>query len=245
MHTTVWNRTSIAFCRRHDQKWTHLRTGVKTCHDVVCCDRTKTAFVLGPGPTVETWDMSEPVPCKKATIGADSSSCPRKLARAHELYPRDLYSTRRYLALSESGQVFVAVRCIGEFVRPCDWEVVHEEDTITDYESGLLVCPYKTVGFDVFKHDGEKWVEVESLKDCAMFLGGNESMMVSTSNEEDYVKGNAIYFTDDYWDRVDGDCCYGGHDMGIFNLEDRRIEPVLGCDQEQRIVPPPFWISVE
>ncbi|KAL3820730.1 hypothetical protein ACJIZ3_006635 [Penstemon smallii] len=53
--------------------------------------------------------------------------------------------------------------------------------------------------------------------------------MAVSSVENREVKGNSIYFTDDYWDRIDEDYCYGGHDMGIFSLEDGTIEPLLDC----------------
>ncbi|KAL3626002.1 hypothetical protein CASFOL_029551 [Castilleja foliolosa] len=215
MHS-IWFRTSIAFCRPGDVKWADLGSELETCYDVVCCDTTKTAYILGPGPIVEAWDMNGPGPIKKMVIEV---ACPTKLACDGERFPSDLYSNQWYLALSESRQLFLAVRYIGEFVRPYDGKVVHESDTLTDYASEPLVCPYKTVGFSVFKYDwdGKKWDDVESLgDDCAMFVGGNESMMVSAKDKG--VKGNAIYFTDDYWDRMNEDCSYGGHDNGVFYM---------------------------
>ncbi|GFP96074.1 hypothetical protein PHJA_001751500 [Phtheirospermum japonicum] len=237
MHS-IYFRTTIAFCRPGDVMWADLGSELKTCYDVVCCDATKTAFALGLGATVEAWDKKGPVPSRKMVI---DTSCPAKLERDREIFPSDLYSSQWYLALSEFGQLFLAVRYIGEFVRPDDGKVVREGDTLTEYASEPLVCPYKTVGFYVFKYDDGEWTEVEGLGDeYAMFVGGNQSMMVSTGKE---VKGNAIHFTDDYWDRMNEDYSYGGHDMGIFNMGDGRIETLLGC-QEERIVPPPFWICV-
>ncbi|KAL3828316.1 hypothetical protein ACJIZ3_017118 [Penstemon smallii] len=67
--------------------------------------------------------------------------------------------------------------------------------------------------------------------------------MAVSSVENPEVKGNSIYFTDDYWDRMDEDYSYGGHDMGIFSLEDGTIEPLLDSNQ-QRFEPTPFWISL-
>ncbi|KAL3637850.1 hypothetical protein CASFOL_018298 [Castilleja foliolosa] len=216
MHNMCF-RTTIAFCRPGDVKWANLGSDLKTCYDVVCCDATKTAYVLGPGPIVEAWDMNMLIPIKKMVIEV---ACPTKLVSDREIFPSDLYSTNWYLALSESGQLFLAVRYIGEFVRPYDGKVVYEGDTLTDDASEPLLCPYKTVGFCVFKYDdvdGKRWVEVESLgDDCAMFVGGNESMMVSAKDKG--VKGNAIYFTDDYWDRINEDYSYGGHDSGVFHM---------------------------
>ncbi|KAL3626013.1 hypothetical protein CASFOL_029562 [Castilleja foliolosa] len=237
MHN-MWFRTTIAFCRPGDVKWADLGSNLETCYDAVCCDTTKTAYVLGPGPIVEGWDMKGPGPIRNMVIDV---GCPTKLACAREMFPSDLYSTQWYLALSESGQLFLAMRYIGEFVRPYDGKVVYEGDTLTDYASEPLVCPYKTVGFYVFKFDGDgkKWVDVESLgDDCAMFVGGNESMIVSIKDKG--VKGNAVYFTDDYWDRMNEDYSYGGHDNGVFYLGGT-IETLW--EDQSRILPPPFWIT--
>ncbi|KAI3469885.1 hypothetical protein Pfo_026548 [Paulownia fortunei] len=223
---SVPGQTKLAFCRHGDEEWSDLEGKAETYYDVVCCDQINMVFALGPGPSVEAWDLNETIPKKTMMI---QDSCPRKLARANQTFPSDLYSSQWYLALS-CGQMFLVVRYIGEFVR-YDGEVP-------------LVCPYKTVEFHVFKFaaDQKNWIEVESLNDFALFLGGNQSIMMSTKEHAE-LKGNAIYFTDDYWDRMDEDYSYGGHDMGIFKLEDGSIEPVLDC-QEQRIEPPPFWISL-
>ncbi|KAG8369756.1 hypothetical protein BUALT_Bualt14G0046800 [Buddleja alternifolia] len=131
---------------------------------------------------------------------------------------------------------------IGEFVR-YDGEVVYEGDTLTDYASEPLVCPYKTVDFKVYKLDldNKNWIEVECLGDFAMFLGGNQSMMLSTTIHRE-LKRNVIYFTDDYWDRMNEDYNYGGPDMGIYDMEE---ESIMECEEQlQRIVPPPFWITL-
>ncbi|KAL2513995.1 protein of unknown function-containing protein [Forsythia ovata] len=54
-------------------------------------------------------------------------------------------------------------------------------------------------------------------------------------------KASAIYFTNDYWDRIDEDIYYGGHDLGVFNMGDGSIEPFFDCNQE-RFEPPSFWV---
>ncbi|KAL3839810.1 hypothetical protein ACJIZ3_024401 [Penstemon smallii] len=158
-------------------------------------------------------------------------------------FPGGLYSSNWYSGLSPSGEIFFVVRYIGEFVR-YDGKVVTEADTLTDYALEPLVCPYKTIWFDVYKldFDQKSWIEVECLNDTALFLGVNQTLAVS-SVEYRELKGNSIYFTDDYWDRMDEDYCYGGHDMGIFSLEDGTIEPLLDCNQ-QRFEPSPFWINL-
>ncbi|KAL1566078.1 hypothetical protein AAHA92_01725 [Salvia divinorum] len=109
-----------------------------------------------------------------------------------------------------------------------------------------LVCPYRTMGFRVFRADvrggggGGEWADVEGLGDHAMFLGGNETAVVPAV---DLMKKNAIYFTDDYWERIDEDYSYGGHDVGVFCMGDSRFEEVLDFEMD-KINPPPFWITL-
>ncbi|CAA0825741.1 Unknown protein [Striga hermonthica] len=255
----------VAFCKPGTGRtWSRLDSDIPTAYDIICCDATKTAFILGPGPAIEAWDVGLSAPCKKSEILEDF--CPEALARAGERYPSDLYTTRWYLGRaehgsSEPGKLYIVVRYVGEFVRH-DGEVVREGDTLTDDAAEPLVCPYKTVGFEVFKYsDCEgKWVVAGDLEGRAMFLGGNQTIMVEEGEKgrrglmKDAIyftegeKGrrglmkDAIYFTDDYWERLDEDYCYGGHDNGVYSMEDGSVhELVEGL--EQKIVPPPCWIT--
>ncbi|GER41159.1 F-box family protein [Striga asiatica] len=175
------HNADVAFCRPDtSQTWARLDSDLPTIYDIICCDKTKTAFILGPGPAIEAWDMGWALPCKKSDILEDFS--PEAVARAEERYPRQLYTTRWYLGRSELGELYVVVRYVGEFVRH-DGEVVSEGDTLTDYAAEPLVCPYKTVGFEVFRYSGDcegnnKWVVAGDLAGRAMFLGGNQTVMV-------------------------------------------------------------------
>ncbi|KAL2463366.1 F-box protein SKIP23 [Forsythia ovata] len=227
--------SKLAFCRPGDSEWMGFGGEIQSYYDILCNDNM--LYALGAGPSIEVWDLYESTPSKKMIIQA---SCPRKLTEAHQIYLADLYSSKWYLVFS-SGEMLLVVRYIGEFVR-YDGEVVYEGDTLTHYASEPLVCPYKTVQFHVYKLDIDQkiWQQVESLNDCALFVGGNHSFCLP-AKEHPGCKGNAIYFTDDYWDRMDEDYCYGGHDMGIFKLGDGSIEPLLDCN-EQKIEPTPFWI---
>ena len=66
--------------------------------------------------------------------------------------------------------------------------------------------------FEIFKLDfvdNDQWVDVKSLGDRVLFLGGNHSMSVST-NDFPECKRNSIYFTDHYWERMNEDYSHGG-----------------------------------
>lgn len=217
--------------------WSNLETDQVETYDVICCDETKTVFALGPGPRVESWDFNQITRPPKKRILIDQDSCPSKLREADRSFPSDLYTSRWYLVMSGFREIFLVVRYIGEFVR-YDGEVVYEGDTLTDYAAEPLVCPYRTVALHVFKLDGDRreWTGVESWGDFAMFLGGNRTVMVSTKEYSCLgLKGNCIYFRDDYWDRIDEDYSYGGHGNGVFKIEDGTIETFLD--------PPPTWIN--
>ncbi|KAK7351787.1 hypothetical protein VNO77_11481 [Canavalia gladiata] len=110
-------------------------------------------------------------------------------------------------------------------------------------ESNLV---YRTVGFEVFKMDLGllKWEKIESLGEQVLFVGGNSSLSFSASDFSG-CSADCIYFTDDYSESNDEDA-YGKHDLGIFRLRDRSIEP-LPCfspNSYSRLGwPLPIWVS--
>ncbi|CAA2989154.1 F-box protein At2g26160-like [Olea europaea var. sylvestris] len=235
---TMYNlhcKSKLALCRPGDNGWTGLLGEHESYDDIICHENLLCA--LGYGPSVEIWDLNESTQKSKMIIQVP---CPRNLIEARKFYPRDLYTSKWYL-VSSCQDLFLVMRYIGEFVR-YDGEVIYEGDTLTDYTSQPLVCPYKTVGLNVYKLDckQKKWLQVETLNDVALFIGGNHSASVLVK-EYPGCKASAIYFTDDYWDRMDEDIYYGGHDMGVFLMKDGSIEPFFDCDQE-RFEPPPFWM---
>ena len=74
-----------------------------------------------------------------------------------------------------------------------------------------------------------------------MFLGGNQSMSLSSHDFSECIS-NSIYFLDDRWFEMDVDYLYGGHDFGFFNLDDEEIRQFYHYDLE-KFDPPPFWIT--
>ncbi|KAL2463454.1 F-box protein SKIP23 [Forsythia ovata] len=227
----VLGTSKLAFCRLGDSRWTGFGGEIQSYYDVVCKDNM--LYALGGGPSIEVWDFHESTPTRKIVIQAP---CPQELKEAHQIYPSDLYSSQWYLVFS-SCEMFLVVRYIGEFVR-YDGEVVYEGDTLTNY----FIFPYRTIKFHVYKLDFDQkiWLPVESLDDRALFVGGNHSVSLSVK-EHPGCNANSIYFTDDYWDRMNEHDSYGGHDMGIFKLGDGRIEQLFDYDL-QKFELPPFWI---
>lgn len=115
-----------------------------------------------------------------------------------------------------------------------------------EYDAGHPYMVYKTYLFEVFRLDmkGPSWVNIRSLGNQVLFLGENASLSLLASDFSG-CKANCIYYTDDY-SESNYDGLWGYHDLGIFNLEDCRIEQ-LQCypprlnSREQW--PPPVWIT--
>ncbi|KAK4844307.1 hypothetical protein QYF36_018681 [Acer negundo] len=85
------------------------------------------------------------------------------------------------------------------------------------------------------------WTEVHSLGNKTLFLGDNSSLAIETL-ELSGCKSNCIYFTEDYTDEYYGTEKGGGKDMGIYHLEDGRIEPHFNGDSCY-LFTPPLWVE--
>ncbi|GMY26943.1 probable F-box protein At4g22060 [Fagus crenata] len=128
-----------------------------------------------------------------------------------EKFPRNNnISTKFYLVKTSNDDVLFIERFIGNFVN-AQGLVVDESYLLSSDDTQPLFCPYRTKMFFVFKLDFKQkiWEKVESLKDQIVFLGGNQSMSVS-SHDFLECKPNSVYFTDDRWYEMDLDNLYGG-----------------------------------
>ncbi|CAH9111654.1 unnamed protein product [Cuscuta europaea] len=222
----------VAYCRNGDKDWRNLGGQCGPCYDITCLNGMM--YALGKRLSVERWDSSS---LKKT--GVIHPPLPRGLFDDREEFPADLYARKWYIIPFKSGEMFFVVRHIGEFVTE-EGKVVYEEAM---YEDGdMMICPYRTMGFRVYKLDmwTETWEPVKTLNGRVVFLGGNHSVSLLGSDHPNR-KPDCIYFTDDYWDRVDEDYSYGGHDMGVFCLKDNTFEHFLDFHL-QKFTPPPFWL---
>ncbi|KAE9611838.1 hypothetical protein Lal_00011620 [Lupinus albus] len=99
-----------------------------------------------------------------------------------------------------------------------------------------------TVKFEVYKlHKiAKKWRRIFSLGDYVLVVGLNSSicMMPFSDGKGNWVR-NCIYFSDD-------DVCsqsteiVGGHDVGIFNLENGEVHKLF--PNLELLYPPPIWL---
>ncbi|OVA15999.1 Protein of unknown function DUF295 [Macleaya cordata] len=113
---------------------------------------------------------------------------------------------------------------------------------------------YTTVKFRVFKPDqnGQEWhwPRIKDLGDCVLFLGANSSVCL-LANELSGCQRNCIYFADDNHDSYnfkddDLDDSYeiGGHDLGVFDLNNGSIKAnPYHLFNPRFIWPPPIWVT--
>uniref|UniRef100_A0A2N9FZ77 F-box domain-containing protein n=1 Tax=Fagus sylvatica TaxID=28930 RepID=A0A2N9FZ77_FAGSY len=225
----------LAFYKQGDKTWTKLVGANQDYCDIICHDNQ--LYALADNRSVEVWEFQSSSPTKIMSIE------PSMQLKDVEKFPRNNnISTKFYLVKTSNDDVLFIERFIGNFVNAQGF-VVDESYLLSSNDTQPLVCPYRTKMFFVFKLDFKlkRWEKVESLKDQVVFLGGNQSMSVS-SHDLSECKPNSIYFTDDRWYEMDLDNLYGGHDLGLFNLDNESIKPFYHSDLE-KIDPPPFWIT--
>lgn len=226
----------LAFYNHGDEEWTELNGEHQEYCDIIF--HNDQLFALAENGSVEAWDFRKPSP--KRSINLQPSA---KEVDLRDYTSDERFSTMTYLVES-SGEILSVVRCIANYVNH-EGKAIHEMDLPNEPCSP---CPYRTLQFYVFKLNfaANKWENMESLRNRALFLGGSQSMSLSTG-EVPGCEENSIYFTDDSWDAIEWsgheheEDAHGGHDMGVYNLEEKVVKQFYQVDK-WRIDPPPFWI---
>ncbi|GMY19529.1 F-box protein At2g26160-like [Fagus crenata] len=110
---------------------------------------------------------------------------------------------------------------------------------------------YKTTDFSVFKFNfsDSEWEEVNDLEDHALFVGDCNSWSIPTIpqirvNDGSFVRSNSIYFTDDNWElQMLAGVAYGGHDVGLFDMERRVIQRLPFGKDTPLYYSRPIWVT--
>ncbi|KAK9931294.1 hypothetical protein M0R45_018573 [Rubus argutus] len=227
-------KSKLAFCKQGYKSWIELSNDQRKhlwqyYSDVIFHNDDQLSAILHEGShglSVDIWYLNQ-TPSLMKTI----------MLQPQLMVGREYHGNFRRTYLVESlGELLFVVRTIGN-----------------SYENKNF--RYRTKDFYIFKMNrwNSQLEKVECLHDRALFLGGNQSMSLSTRSFTE-IKDNSIYFTDDHWSGMnlnyyyyhgteeDGYIHYGGHDLGVYNLEDRAVKPFDQIDQEHIINPPPFWI---
>ncbi|KAK7312761.1 hypothetical protein VNO77_36872 [Canavalia gladiata] len=219
----------LGFCTEN-AKWVQLHDSKRSYCDIVFLNNV--LYALAEDGSVEGWEFgnNQPVPKKvldaKPTMEIDEEE--------YRQFSIDLYSTQVYLVISE-GEFLMVKRYIGNFVN-ADGLVVYE-----GYYEDDKICPYRTKHFVVYKLDFTKinWEKKRSLHDQVLFLGGNESASLPAKAFSG-CEANSIYFTDDRLIEMGMDYLYGGHDSGVFSLQDLSVKLLI--PNVGRMDPPSIWV---
>ncbi|XP_058742283.1 putative F-box protein At5g55150 [Vicia villosa] len=221
----------IAFCNNHNASWVELYDVKRSYSDIVFDNNI--LYTLDEDGSIEGWDfLSQKIPKKILEINYPTMILDREQVIKFSV---DKFSSKLYLVKSK-GDFLLIERFIGNFVR-ANGEVVYEGSCLSDE---VEICPYRTKHFNVYKLDlvKKKWEKVKFLDGQVVFVGANESKLMDASkckNEE-----NSIYFSDDRWEEMNLDYLYGGHDWGVFNLEDSSVRFLT--PYANKMDPPPIWV---
>nr|POE86221.1 hypothetical protein CFP56_07031 [Quercus suber] len=92
-----------------------------------------------------------------------------------------------------------------------------------------------------FNFSASNW-EVTDLEDCTAFVGDGNSWCIPTSTIPS--RNNCIYFTDDNWElQMYPGVAYGGRDVGVFNIAQRKIQQLPVVKDNPRYYSRPNWVT--
>ncbi|KAL3624274.1 hypothetical protein CASFOL_033090 [Castilleja foliolosa] len=240
----MYNCSNLAFCcpgRSHE--WIRFGRYPDGYDEIVYSDKHQLLFGLtNCDDYLETWDLRD-------------LSSPR-MVMSHDSYSED-YSEEEEDQVLENFCIPVDHLVVADnhllFVTRYLMEHVGSDGSYVDYygeHERSRNCPHVTVDFEVYKYDHEKkdFRYEDSLDDLALFIGLESDTVALPASHFTGVKPNSIYFTDTigtgYWFGKDEDAPFGGHDIGIFNYQDKTISSCYyPCDVKsiQRILPSPIW----
>ncbi|XP_019187258.1 PREDICTED: putative F-box protein At4g22170 [Ipomoea nil] len=102
----------------------------------------------------------------------------------------------------------------------------------------------RTKRFDVYRLELQgnegKSDDVESLGDWSIFVGNNHSFSICCTNKYPDCVSNCIYFTDDRSDFLHSSTSY---DIGVYNLQTRKIQWVAQDDFSVFSYSAPLWFN--
>lgn len=222
----------IAFCNNPNSTWVELYDAKRSYSDIVFDNNI--LYALDEDGSIEGWEfLHQKDPRKILEVNHPNMVIDKEEERR---FPIDKFSTKFYLVISKREFMLIE-RFIGNFVN-ANGEVVHEGSN-ESYDE-CEICPYRTKHFNVYKLElmKRKWENIKCLDGQIVFVGANESKLVDVSFCE--VEENSIYFSDDRWEEMNLDYLYGGHDWGVFNLQNSCIK--LLAPYANKMDPPPIWM---
>ncbi|KAM7258341.1 hypothetical protein ACFE04_014082 [Oxalis oulophora] len=202
--TTTYGIRLLAFAKLGDKTWTDIKTPRKPYHDFVYYKSQLYAiggFVL-----------------YACNFNGHQIPFTNPIARIS----KDLQFHRFYLVESAGELLFVCRELGGYFHEP---DPLEEPDPPEEPEGPL----YVTISFQVYKlsknvdKDEFEFVKVETLGNNALFIGEGASFSLSATSMNGCCR-DRIYFTDDSFESRCATKNGGGHDMGVYNLINAKVE---------------------
>ena len=116
------------------------------------------------------------------------------------------------------------------------------------FRDGFLIPSertHETTSFFVYNfNNASAWEEVTHLEGQAFFVGDGNSFSRRFPTSTIPSRGDCIYFTDDHWDwRKFPRKAYGGHDVGLFDMEIRDILPLTFGMDKPRFYSRPIFVT--
>ncbi|OVA10865.1 Protein of unknown function DUF295 [Macleaya cordata] len=206
----------LAFCKKGAEAWTIIEDADNYCEDVIYYNGL--FYAVNKRGCLAVCDVSGDSPVVRVI---------KPLYRGNFIYRGSILLKHIHYLVDSFGELLFVTRNL-KFVM--------------DIEPNTRV--HKTVGFEISRLDSSrrpKWVEVKSLGNHVLFLGGNSSLC-SSATDLPGCEGNCIYFTD-YDSKVNNDGKRPTQDSGVFNVGDGSIKPLPYCDGYSRLfLPPPIWV---
>ena len=203
----------LAYCKIGDHVWTDLPRTTIDCSYEDAIFHEGTMYAIDWKGQMYDFDM-------KTRLGGISEAPASPHLNLH-----DSSQNHKYLVGTPDGLLMV--------VRLLKWNDRH----VICNGAKRTDC-YWTNGFEIYKLNRNKWIRVNSLGNYVILLGFNSSLCTSPDTFSD-GKGNRIYFTDNKneFHFIEG---IGGHDIGVFDLENGSISQLFpGTDL---FCPPPVWL---
>ncbi|KAL3534136.1 hypothetical protein ACH5RR_002597 [Cinchona calisaya] len=194
--------------------------------------------------SVEAWDLSSRGPSSPEKKILIQASLPRDISGPQFCHKR-MYLVESCLV---GGQLFLVDRLVTNYVDEDTKEPYSPIEEGKEFEnedtSGRVRerHTYATRRIYVFKLNSQRnaWEPVKCLGDQALFIGLNHSISLSTT-EYPMLKKNSIYFCDDDIDEMVKSDKFGGHDIGVYDLEQGKVGSFL-CTDVKKFQQPPVWI---
>ncbi|CAA0841370.1 Unknown protein [Striga hermonthica] len=230
-------------CPGSSKEWTcivdtNVNLQYKNC---VYSNKHHLLFALSWSYDLVSWDLGDPlspslVDCRKIDFPEE-----KKVWR-----PKDLTcETVEHLVAAGEDLLLVTQYVLMSVLPDGLYIDANNDPTGSIFEQGF---PYVTIDFDVERYDpataGVKCVEDSFLGGWALFFGFySDAVALPVAHCPAVVKPGSIYFTDVMGAWI-GEDPSGGHDVGIFNYENKTVSPCYyPCDAQslKRICPAPMW----